>query len=138
MGLRQRLQRFRNAADRRKFGRLKAGETLSSNVGAVRDLSAGGLKVLSRRKLKGVISVLLWDINRGVRIRAEVMWCKRLAFRRHEAGLQFIDVTPDIAKNLSDLGADNPVLMHEIHAEPGTKAGATSPKPPDAGTASAA
>lgn len=106
--LRKRAHRAQSGIDRRRHGRLRAGETLSSNVGTVRDLSAGGMKVISRRKLKGQFEVALWDIHRGVRVAAEVVWTKRLGFRRHESGLRFLNVTPEIARELTALGADNP------------------------------
>ena len=94
-------------ADRRRFGRLKAGETLACNRGKVLDLSAGGLRLLSRRKLKGMLEVALWDIHRGLTMQCRVVWTKRLGFRRHESGLTFIDVDPDTARGLTALGADN-------------------------------
>ena len=93
--------------DRRRHGRLKAGETLASNIGRVVDLSSGGMRVLSRRKLKGILDVALWDIHRGVTLRARVVWTKRLGFRRHESGLKFLDVDPEVARTLGSLGADN-------------------------------
>lgn len=105
--LRQRARQLTSGADRRVHGRLKAGDTLASNVGTVRDLSAGGMRIISRRKLKGIVDVALWDIHRGLRLSAEVVWRRRLGFRRHETGLRFLEVNPDMARELTSLGADN-------------------------------
>src|SRR5262245_53896654 len=107
MSVFRRKERVGEGADRRRHGRLKAGETLSSNIGTVRDLSAGGMKVMSRRKYRGKLDVALWDIHRGLRVSAVVVWHRRIGFRRHEMGLQFLDVTPEVARELTALGADN-------------------------------
>ncbi len=93
--------------DRRRHPRVKAGETLSSNIGRVLDLSPSGVRVMTRRKPKGVLDVALWDIHRGLTVRARVIWSKRLGFRRYESGLKFIEVSPDAARGLAALGADN-------------------------------
>ena len=101
--------------DRRHHGRVKAGETLSSNIGRVLDFSAGGIRVLARRKLKSVVDVALWNIHRGLTVQARVIWTKRLGLRRHESGLEFIEVSPDAASGLAALGADNKV--HDLTEE---------------------
>ncbi len=102
-----RARQVTSGADRRKHGRLKGGDTLSSNVGTVRDLSAGGMRIIGRRKLKGTVEVTLWDIRRGLRVTAEVVWRRRIGFRRHETGLRFLEIGPDMARELTALGADN-------------------------------
>ncbi len=104
---RTKAQKLTQVADRRKTGRLKEGWTLSCSLGRVRDLSAGGMRLVSRRRLRGKLELDLWDINRGVRVRAEVVWTKRLGFRRHEVGLKFRDLSPDLVRDLTALGADN-------------------------------
>lgn len=123
-GIRARAQELRAASDQRKFGRLKAGDTLACSRGKVLDLSAGGLRLLSRRKLKGLVGMALWDVNGGLKLYAEVVWSRRLGFRRHEIGMRFVDVTPELAADLTTLATENRVQRDYLRepAPPGDSA----------------
>ena len=83
--------------------------------------SAGGLRLLSRRKLKGIVGIALWDVNGGLKLYAEVVWSRRLGFRRHEIGMRFVDVTPQLAADLTTLATDNTVRREYLRepAPPG-------------------
>ncbi len=100
---------------------IKAGDTLACTRGKVLDLSAGGLRLLSRRKLKGIVGIALWDVNGGLKLYAEVVWSRRLGFRRHEIGMRFVDVTPELAADLTTLATDNTVRREYLRepAPPG-------------------
>lgn len=123
-GIRARALELRDASDQRKFGRLKAGDTLACSRGKVLDLSAGGLRLLSRRKLKGLVGMALWDVNGGLKLYAEVVWSRRLGFRRHEIGMRFVDVTPELAADLTTLATENRVQRDYLRepAPPGDSA----------------
>ena len=95
------LDNYRQLGDeRRAHGRLPQ-ELLQSNLGPVLDLSMGGMRVLSRKTAKGTVDVELLDLESPVTVRAEIMWTRRLAFRKYEIGLSFPYVPPDIAKQLT-------------------------------------
>ena len=93
--------------ERRKSGRLREGETLACDLGSVVDLSAGGMRILAKRKLTGKLDVTLWDTELGLNRRAEVIWCKRLGFRKYEVGLEFRHLTMDDVAELTELATRN-------------------------------
>ena len=95
------LDNYKNMSDeRRAHGRLPQ-ELLQSSLGPVLDLSMGGMRVHSSRAPKGEVDVELLDIEQPVTIRAEVMWTRKLGFRKYEVGLNFPHVAPDVAKQLT-------------------------------------
>ena len=96
-----------HTVDRRKSVRLLEEESLSCNLGSVIDLSAGGTRILVNRELSGNLDVTLWDTDRQLTLRAEVIWCKRLGFRKFEVGLKFRRLTPDSAGELTELASSN-------------------------------
>ncbi len=79
--------------------RLKV-EFLKCNLGSVLDLSLGGVRVLSRRRLRGRYTVKLYSTDNGLRIEAEVRRCERVGFCKHEVALEFIDLEPKVAEAL--------------------------------------
>jgi hypothetical protein len=115
-GIKSKVIRLTQVADRRRAGRLREGWTLSCNLGRVRDLSTGGMRILTWRHLRGTIEIDLWDINRGVRVKADVVWSKRVAFNKREVGLAFRDLTPDIVRELTALAADNRAQLDAVIA----------------------
>ena len=94
--------------ENRSAARVNA-EKLKCNLGRVLDLSSGGVRLLSRRKLIGWHEIALFDRDDGIRIRAEVMWSKRHGLWKHEIGLQFLNVPADIAVQLTTLATRNPI-----------------------------
>lgn len=105
------MYRRRSRTERRKSGRLNQ-ETVACNLGSVINLSAGGMGLLSRRRLNGTLSIELWDTHRGLRLRGKVAWCRRIGFRKHEVGVKFLNITPDIASDLSAIAIENPKQHH--------------------------
>lgn len=82
--------------DRRRFGRLRTAE-LQSSLGRVLDLSGGGMRVESRwpMRLKATDRVLISLVSEAgeVDVRVEVSWVKSLGLFRHQAGLEFRELT---------------------------------------------
>ncbi len=99
-GVRAGASRLRPLSERRKWGRVK-GTRLNCNLGMVMDLSGGGMRVRSTRRLHGKQQVDLSSHARRVRVDAEVVWARRLGFRRYELGLQFRDIDDVTAKELT-------------------------------------
>ena len=87
--------------DRRRFGRLRSEGTLHCNLGRVLDLSRGGVRVLCGRRLKGNRLAQLSIDDRGLELQAKVIWCERVGFGQHVAGLEFPDTTPELAHQLT-------------------------------------
>ena len=94
--------------ENRSAGRVHAGQ-LKCNLGRVLDLSSGGVRLLSRRKLRGWHEITLADRDGGVRIEAEVRWSRRHGLWKHEIGLQFLNVPSDIAVQLTTLVSKNQI-----------------------------
>ncbi|MEE9131821.1 MAG: PilZ domain-containing protein [Phycisphaerales bacterium] len=92
--------------ERRRSVRFKLGE-LKCNLGRVLDLSSGGVRLLHWRRLKGRHEITLYDRDGGVRVEAEIRWTRRLGLFKHEMGLQFVNVPPDIAAKLKRLFSKN-------------------------------
>ena len=90
----------RPADDRRAHGRLPQ-ELLQCNLGSVLDLSMSGIRVRCTRPPKGIVDVELMDLEDPVNLKAQVMWIRRLGFRKFEVGLNFLDVPPDVARQLT-------------------------------------
>jgi hypothetical protein len=90
--------------ERRRDVRLKQ-TSLHSSLGPVVDLSRSGMRVRSTRRLRGIVSVKLFNRNGPhLNVKARVVWSKRLGFRRHVAGLEFIDPPPNMLRELAKLG----------------------------------
>ncbi len=76
---------------------------LKCNLGRVRDISSRGVRLLSRRKLRGWHVIRLFDRDGDVHVNVEVRRSRRLGLFKHEIGLQFLKVPPDITAKLTTL-----------------------------------
>lgn len=99
----------RNAQDagsqdaRRRSGRLEQ-ELLFCEYGRVQDLSVGGMRVASRRvPAAGVLDVSLFGVGETISLKARVAWKRRTGLLKHEVGFQFVDVSPELARKLTNL-----------------------------------
>ena len=89
--------------ERRRDVRLRQ-ESLQSNLGPVIDLSRSGVRVRCRRRLRGTVDLTLFSrTGPHLEVKARVVWSKRLGFRKHVAGLEFIDPSPTFAREVGDL-----------------------------------
>ena len=95
--------RLRPSSERRKTGRIK-GDKVGCNLGSVMDISGGGMRVRSPRRLQGYLDVVMWTHRRRVTVRAAVVWCRRVGFRKYDIGVQFVDLTDDIQRELTAIG----------------------------------
>ncbi len=93
-----------NLSDRRSPGRVQQ-EELMCDLGPVLDLSSGGMRILSRRQLRDNIKAKVWAYNFNMILDARVAWTNRLGFRRHEIGLEFINVDESTSKILGRISA---------------------------------
>jgi hypothetical protein len=84
----------------RRTGRL-CQHTLSCNLGRVLDISAGGMRIITRKVPRGFVDVHLVGHPLPGSLKAVRQWSRRLGWFRHEVGLRFETVTPDVAQRLS-------------------------------------
>ena len=83
-------------------GRLDQ-DTLACQYGPVSNLSAGGMRLISRRVPSGEFVIHLYSIGEVFEVKGRVAWSKRLWLFKHEMGIEFIDVEPELAKKLTRL-----------------------------------
>lgn len=74
---------------------------LECDLGKLIDISAGGLRLTTKRKLKGTITLRLWNDVSGLVLQAAVVWSKKIHMRKHESGLEFINLSPDTMRELA-------------------------------------
>ncbi|MEE9131496.1 MAG: PilZ domain-containing protein [Phycisphaerales bacterium] len=88
-------RRHEVSAERRSQIRIRQVE-LQSSLGPVLDITSAGIRVMCRRIPKDEVK---FDLNTTVdplSVRAEVVWAKRLGFRKHEVGLHFTQTSPEL------------------------------------------
>lgn len=77
--------------EKRKAPRLPV-EFLKCNLGDIVELGGEGLRILSTKTQKlRVVSVQFEEMN----LKADVRWTKKISSRKHDVGLDFLDVTPE-------------------------------------------
>jgi len=103
--LRDGARRLRPLFERRKSGRVKADRAVSCNLGSVVDFSSSGMRIRSKRRLGGIVSLDLSTSSSRLRFNCEVIWSKRLGFRRYMSGLQFCETTPALSRQLSNINS---------------------------------
>ncbi|MCC6682140.1 MAG: EAL domain-containing protein [Phycisphaeraceae bacterium] len=112
-----------DGSERRHFGRIRQ-EEMRCNLGRVLDVSCGGVRIFTHRRLKGRQRIsLVNDTQTMLMLSASVAWCKRLGFREYAVGLQFVDMSADQMRCLSELvhfsmGSLGLVGKHSITSEP--------------------
>jgi hypothetical protein len=89
---------------RRRFGRLPQ-ESLQCNLGLVIDISAGGMRVLTRSKPRNNIHITLHGYPLPGPLVANVTWVKRAGLFMREIGLCFEGVTPEMAQVLTGIAS---------------------------------
>jgi hypothetical protein len=92
--------------EKRRHGRLRA-EMLSCPLGQVQDISASGVRVFLKGRLRVEVGqelqIDLKAVDRAVPVDVKVMWIQQRGWRRFELGLQFQNVSPPIAIAISEL-----------------------------------
>jgi hypothetical protein len=101
------------ADDRRTCGRLLT-EQLETEVGRVVNLSASGMRVSTRSSLKArvgeTIDIRLGEPEHATTVKGKIVWARRAGFRRHLAGICFLELGTDERSRLTRL-AQNAVFL---------------------------
>ena len=89
---------------RRRAGRLEQ-ELMTSSGGRVLDLSATGVRTVTRRApaIGRVMKLTLLCLGDGVVLDAEVVWRRRTGLFRYEVGYRFVDPTREQQAQLAAL-----------------------------------
>lgn len=95
-------------ANNRRHGRV-ACELLTCTVGEVLDLSASGMKVLIRGRMRtepgAVHELSLKVLGCRLPVRARVTWSRRVGFLRHQVGFEFIDLNEQVERSLRTIAS---------------------------------
>lgn len=100
----------------RRHGRLKTEMLECKGLGAVQDLSASGLRVLIKGKCPVKVSQTLCatlsfeEISLPVELR--VMWLEPAGFRKHMAGMAFVNPSPETAAGIQKLALAAVKALH--------------------------
>ena len=95
------VSRIRTVSEeRRSHIRIPQAE-LHCSLGRVQDLSRMGLRVSCRRMPKDAVAFELNTTVDPLAVQAEVVWSKRLGFRKHEVGMRFVEPDSGLAKLVS-------------------------------------
>ncbi len=86
--------------NRRKFDRYHPA-ALTCNLGTVLDISAGGIRLCSRRRLRGSVLMQLHQDGTDLCVGGRVIRRHRLGMRRHEVGIQFVALGAEQARTLA-------------------------------------
>jgi hypothetical protein len=100
--------------DSRAHGRFLQ-QSLVCSLGRVLDMSATGMRVLCSQEAEGQVSFTLRSaLGQFVSLRAQVVWCRRLAWRKYEAGLRFLDMSPQDSLQLSRIAMEHRPLVTRL------------------------
>lgn len=94
-----------HAANGRRYGRVLC-QDVKCTLGTVLDISAGGMRVRSRRKPPEpgtTLVVGLRTLGGEIVVECRVMWTRARGLLSHESGLQFLEPTPEVRRALVEL-----------------------------------
>lgn len=95
--------------NRRRHGRLTT-ESLTINNGVVLDLSASGMRAQIKGRVLFTVgdqaSFRLRSCAREMTVDGRIVWVKKSGFRKHQIGVEFVNITPDRVQHLLELTRD--------------------------------
>lgn len=100
------ISRPQSTKDDRRHGRL-ACELLTSTLGEVLDISASGMRVRQSGRVHVVkgdeICITIQFGSSKIPVKVRVAWTRRSGFWSHQIGVEFIDLTDESRKVITQL-----------------------------------
>jgi hypothetical protein len=106
--------------NRRRHGRLNT-ESLTINNGVVLDLSASGMRAQVKGKVLFTVgdqaAFRLRSCAREMSVDGRVVWVKKAGFRKHQIGVEFVNITPERMQKLMLLTRDamHSRVLEDLH-----------------------
>ncbi|MFU8828693.1 MAG: PilZ domain-containing protein [Phycisphaerales bacterium] len=108
--------------DGRSRGRMRC-NNVESSLGPVLDFSATGMRVLSKREVpqdpETTMLVTVTSAFDPVTIPVKVRWSRKIGFRRHEVGIEFVEVDEQLRTVLREIArsvpADSFCMIHSMN-----------------------
>ena len=113
--IRESASRLRPFIERRRGGRRRRARRIFSDLGTVVNVSPGGVRLRTIRRLEGTHQLDLWARGVRVTLQARVVWARKSGFRRYENGLRFIDLSVDDRRRIDAL-----IAVDDQPTEPST------------------
>ncbi|MEX2217818.1 MAG: PilZ domain-containing protein [Phycisphaerales bacterium] len=90
----------------RQHGRVRC-HAIQSSLGEILDLSATGARIRRRKRLPqadgSTVNIEIQGLDGAVRVLGRVIWSRRLGFFKHEIGVVFEDISPEVRKALTTI-----------------------------------
>jgi hypothetical protein len=80
-------------------------EMLLCNHGPVIDLSACGMRMLSKRPKRGLIGVRMLETDPKIKLRGRVVWNRKVSRHQHETGVRFVGLRAEQLAQLNQLAS---------------------------------
>ena len=77
------------------------------NLGKVCELSANGMRIRARKLPRGILMIHLRGLGQELSVKGHVVWSRRKGLFMREAGIEFLEVTPTLSRQLTALGLTN-------------------------------
>lgn len=95
--------------EQRRKGRLRP-RHLTCSLGAVADISASGMRILAKGRVQvkpgQACTLVLNTKHRPTPIASQIVWVKEHSHWRHEIGIHFTDVTPEVRETLNQIARE--------------------------------
>ena len=102
-GIKATYAKDEEGADRRRHRRVKGTGAVTSTLGTILDISAGGMRVVGKKEAEGQGRVELVSATDRVVVRARVVWCHKVGFRKYVMGLEFIDLNEEQVHKMREM-----------------------------------
>lgn len=89
----------------RRWRRVQVKGGVACSMGRVLDISRGGLRVLSKKKASGEGLIEVASAKHHAVVTARVVWCHKVAFRKYVLGLEFVNLTREQTRAVSEIAA---------------------------------
>ena len=94
--------------DRRAAARIRQDTLLKCNLGEVLNFSKSGMRLRRKRiPTRSNVHVKITDGETSVKVHADIVWVRKIGYRKYDLGLQFIDLSEEEKSIITKLAMYN-------------------------------